>query len=60
MSRHDVRTGVDHHQGRHRQLRDAFDTFFEPRLEPVGAGSLAVAYEIIGGRRVTRAQEDAL
>jgi hypothetical protein len=26
----------------------------------VGAGSLAVAYKIIGGRRVTRAQEDAL
>jgi NAD(P)-dependent dehydrogenase (short-subunit alcohol dehydrogenase family) len=41
-------------------LADAFDTFFGPSLEPVGAGSLAVAYEIIGGRRVTRAQEDAL
>jgi NAD(P)-dependent dehydrogenase (short-subunit alcohol dehydrogenase family) len=41
-------------------LADAFDTFFGPSLEPVGAGSLAVAYEIIGGQRVTRAQDDAL
>jgi NAD(P)-dependent dehydrogenase (short-subunit alcohol dehydrogenase family) len=41
-------------------LADAFDTFFGPRLEPVGAGSMAVAYEVIAGCRVTLAQEDAL
>jgi NAD(P)-dependent dehydrogenase (short-subunit alcohol dehydrogenase family) len=41
-------------------LADAFDTFFGPSLEPVGAASLPVAYQIIAGQRVTRAQEDAL
>ncbi len=41
-------------------LSGAFDAFFGPRLEPVGADSLAVAYEIIGGCRVTLAQQDRL
>jgi NAD(P)-dependent dehydrogenase (short-subunit alcohol dehydrogenase family) len=41
-------------------LADAFDTFFGPRLQPVGADSLAVAYETIAGCRVTRAEHDGL
>jgi NAD(P)-dependent dehydrogenase (short-subunit alcohol dehydrogenase family) len=41
-------------------LADAFDTFFGPRLEPVGADSLAVAYETIAGSRVTRAEDGRL
>jgi NAD(P)-dependent dehydrogenase (short-subunit alcohol dehydrogenase family) len=41
-------------------LSDAFDTFFGPGLQPVGADSLAVAYETVAGSRVTRAEYDAL
>jgi NAD(P)-dependent dehydrogenase (short-subunit alcohol dehydrogenase family) len=41
-------------------LAEAFDTSFGPALEPVGAGSLPVAYQIIAGSRVTLAREDGL
>jgi NAD(P)-dependent dehydrogenase (short-subunit alcohol dehydrogenase family) len=41
-------------------LADAFDTSFGPALEPVGAGSLAVAYQVIAGCRVTRVRDDGL
>lgn len=41
-------------------LAAAFDVFFGPRLEPVGASSLPVAYQVIDGRHVTVAIDESL
>ena len=41
-------------------LAAAFDSFFGPRLEPVGAGSMAVAYQVIEGRPVILATDESL
>jgi NAD(P)-dependent dehydrogenase (short-subunit alcohol dehydrogenase family) len=42
------------------ELAAAFDVFFGPRLEPVGASSLPVAYQVIDGRHVTVAIDESL